>query len=136
MHTAFADVVLVTAANAHWHADDAELRIPKAERDGAKCPLRAALDVAVALDQVLAVSRYGYFRAASAIQLRLEDVAADVAHSGRVEHPFSRPLAGRPERLGLAVAQRGGSATVGTSALRSLPPMGGTLVAWRHHVYP
>jgi hypothetical protein len=69
----------MAAADAHRHADHSELRVTETEGHGPERPLGAALDVAVTPHQVLAVCGDGDLGAAVAVELRLEDVAADIA---------------------------------------------------------
>ena len=53
MHPTLSDGVLVAPADAHRHADDPELRVPESERHRSQRTFGAALDVAMATDEVL-----------------------------------------------------------------------------------
>lgn len=95
MHSAFTHVVLVPAADPHRDADDAELWVTEAKRDRPKGPFRTPIHIAVAIHEMLAVLGNGHLSSARAIELRLKDVPADVAHPARIEQPFES-LSGRP----------------------------------------
>jgi hypothetical protein len=88
VHAAFPDVMLVASADAHRSPDHSELRVPEPEGHRAERPLVAAVDVAMPEDHVLAVPGDRDLRPARAVELRLEDVAADVAHRHRIEQAF------------------------------------------------